>query len=314
MSDKIMTDDQLEYAKYLHNTDLDNPKLECLALNRFRLRFPTEVLENSYGYIFFTRPELNLLNSDGSPLSQTKNIVEFYDLLQSDLTLFKSLQSNITIKENNYSPLNFIAPLCNNARNFNTKDEIIKTRESAQTANDWRIIYGHRINDSRAADTVDITFSDNRNLSVYKLMKIWVNYINIITTSNRLKPRDYNRKNRILDYASSIYYFLTSEDGESIIYYCKLIGTFPTNIPSSTFSWDFGSHKAPEYSITFQYSMKDESPLVLKDFNKITSEPKSYLGVRNYENYYHESTWCKGARVVSDGAGKGTYKLKFFVE
>lgn len=299
----IMDDNiQLKNLRYAHNMELTSIYRTCLAFNRFKIVFPGQQLENSIGYVFFTKPDLNLFArySNGATINtEIANRYEFVDLLKTDPELFRCLQDN-----QGGGP--FIYPLCNAVQNFPTKDEIIKTRESVETANDWKVMYAHRINDSRASDSVDLTFLDDRNLTVYKTLKIWVNYMNLISIG-LIKPHPDNRRDKILDYASSIYYFLTDETGTNIIYYCKLVGTFPLNIPSSAMGWDKGSSKQLEYNVTFQYSMKDESPLVIRDFNNIVGAYSSYvptvtdLGIA-------PSTWVKGVYVEEIN---GKLKLRF---
>ena len=281
--------------KYGIETDIENRYTDIYKFNRFKRKFPSEMLENSNGHIFFTKPDLNLFNGDNSLNEQITNSVSFHDLIQSDPELFQCLQ----IDHGAGGP--FIIPFCNHALNFTPKDEIIKTRESAETACDWKIMYGHRINDSKAADTVDITFYDSRFRYIYKLLKIWINYIHLISYGE-ISPTNYNRIERILDYAGSIYFFLTAEDGITIIYGCKLIGTFPLNIPSSAYSWDLGQFKQLEYSINFQYSMKDESPLIYKDFNNICSQ------------HWGDQTYSSDPFSKNTGMGTSTWNGSVYIE
>ena len=286
-----------------HNIRPDNNIQNSTQINKFRVSFPSSSFGGGLGIVFFTKPDLNIFKSGSNGTefeSQISNQGEFIQLVNTKQYLFKELQMN-----NGNGP--FIHTLGNFIQNFPITDEIIKTRDSAETANDWRVVYGHRINDSRSANTIDFTFKDNRNLDVYDLIKIWVNYINLVSIG-RLSPSKNNKKKRILDYAGSIYFFLLDESFTNIKYYCKLIGAFPLNIPSSAFSWDLGQKRMLEYNITFQYSQKDERPYVIQDFNKICGANKSYFTPLVDDYGMMGSTWASNAFIENVN---GQLKLRF---
>ena len=280
-------------------------------MNRFRVKFPGELFDGNFGYVFFTKPQLNIFK-EGSfgkeVISKVAQLPEFNLLLNTHPDLFINLQSG-------QGNGNFILPLTNAVRNFPTKDEIIKTREGTETANDWKVVYGHRKNDSRAADTIDLSFLDDRNLNVFNTIKIWVNYIHYITIGE-IEPSLINKHNRIVDYMGSIYYFLTDETATNIVYWCKLVGVFPLNVPSSAYSWEIGNlNVQKEYSVSFQYFCKDESPSVITDFNNICGTKYRY---DQFSELYDKSdglppkTWCKGVNIYTHDTTEGRqYKLRF---
>jgi hypothetical protein len=107
-------------------------------------------------------------------------------------------------------------------------------------------------------------------MDITKLMGIWVNYISNITDGTfSANPRMI--KGGMLDYMSSIYYFLLQPDGKTIKYWCKYTGCWPTNIPYSLSKFSKGSIDIAEGSITFVYmSKEDMNPDILKDFNKVS--------------------------------------------
>lgn len=262
-------------------------------LNRFRVRIPDFELENSIGYVFFTKPDLNILDESGNFLEQTKKRPEFHDVMNTDPFLFKSLKSN--------QQGSFINILCNRAENFETSDETIKTRTTGETQNDWKIAYGGRDHESRAAGTFNIGYTDDRNISIYKLHKIWKDYIHLISMGY-IEPSDYNRYKMVLDYACSVYFFLTEEDGESIVFYTKYVGVFPTNIPSSVFSWSKGESKKLNYQIQYQYSFKrDMDPLIIKDFNIAAGTSNQYEPMYNKDAGVMGNTWVSSAFIENKG-------------
>lgn len=303
MADMI-DENKLKELRLLHNTRLPNEIQNSLGFNMFKVAFPEEELSNGFGFVFFTKPDLNIFNvSSGTNVSNTsiKERPEFSNTIKSKPYLYNELQMN-------QSNGPFIYTLSNTVRNFPITDEIIKTRDSAETFNDWRVVYGHRINDSRTANTIDLTFRDNRSLDVYDTIRIWVNYIDLVT-KGIIEPTEYNKRKRILDYAGSIYYIFTDETMINIKYFCKLIGTFPLNIPSSNFSWDAGNFRSLEYSVTFQYSFKDERISVIKDFNKICGSDRSrYIPLLTNEGIA-PSTWATNVFIEETADNK--FKLRF---
>jgi hypothetical protein len=85
--------------------------------------------------------------------------------------------------------------------------------------------------------------------------------------------------NKILDYASAVYYFICAEDGETILFWSKYFGVFPLNAPASSATWSKGSGGAtsPDFGINYAYAMKEDfSPLTLSEFNKNSSSAFQY--------------------------------------
>ena len=99
-----------------------------------------------------------------------------------------------------------------------------------------------------------------------------------------------------------------AEDCSSILYYTKLIGAFPINIPESSMAYDLGNFKQLEYNVTFQYSFKDTSPLVIKDFNNIMGTYNSYVSNYNKDGHCANTTWVNNVFIEETDK---CYKLRF---
>ena len=97
---------------------------------------------------------------------------------------------------------------------------------------------------------------------------MWVDYISKVFRGEFIPKRDYITS-RILDYACSVYVVICGPDGESILFWTKYTGVFPTNIPSSAFNWSKGNlMKMPEYTISYKYAWKEDfNPMALAEFN-----------------------------------------------
>ena len=270
--------------------------------NRFKIKVPGDQLEKMNFYIFFTKPDCNFFEPSGGSImrDEIRNCYLFDDACRHYPKVFRCLQLNQGLN-------NFISPFYNHCESFQLSDRVIKTRDSVETPNDWKTVYGHRMNDSLGANTLNITFSDNRDLLIYHIIELWILYIDAITKGH-VKPTNTNRDDKILDYACSIYFFDTSEDGESILYYRKYVGVFPLNIPDNIFSYEGPNFSLKTYDIQFQYSFVDTSPAVIVDFNNVNDYYRHQSSLDLFDNDLPDYTWCTGCYIVEDG---NKWKLKW---
>lgn len=268
--------------------------------NRFRIKTPGNELENMNYFIFFTKPDCNLFQegSNGSVVNETiRNCYYFNDACRHYPELFKNLQLNHGYND-------FITPLFNRCESFSINDRVIKTRDSVETSNDWKTVYGHRMNDSLGAGTFDATFSDTRDQMIYHTIEIWILYIDMIT-KGFIKPTDKNRDDKILDYGGSVFFFVTAEDGKTILYYRKYVGVFPINIPDNIYGFGGpGQNKKMEYDIQFQYSAIDTSPAVITDFNLINKYYTSETPLDYFDSDMPDYTYCTGCYITESNDKK----------
>ena len=280
-------------------------------INRFKLKYPDHNIERSVGYLFFTKPDLNILDDSGEVLDQAAGLYSIRDMLRSkDIALVQSLKSN-------YGP-KFINLLASYAENLDLPDQQMKPRESAETSSRWKIMYGFRTSESKAANTFSITYTDDRNLSVYKTHKVWVDYIDAVSVRCDISPkREYVLK-RILDYAVSVYYILVSEDGKSVLYFGKFVGVFPLNTSDSAFSWSKGDEgKVRSYQIQYQYSFfLPMNPLLIKEFNDLNGsiEGMKVCDIYDAQTGLMGPTWAKKVKMVEkkENGNFSGYSLEFY--
>lgn len=284
----------------------------AMKFNRFRIRYPDHELETVDGRVFFTRPDLNLLNKDGTALTdEAKNMPELRDLFASrDIEVIR----NLKIDAGN-TP--FIPIISSFADSFDIPDTSLKTRTSSETSTEYKIVMGGRNCESKGAGTFNIKYTDDRNLLVYKLHKVWLDYIDAVSFGIIKPKRDYILK-AILDYAVSAYCFLLAEDGETIVYYAKYTGVFPSMNQDSLFSWDTNDKvKKLDMTIQYQYSFVEQmNPLIIKDFNSISQPPMpgEKLNIYNADSCTIGSTWAGHVAIEkeTDATGLTGYKLKYF--
>ena len=269
--------------------------------NRYRLMHPDSVLGNTKGYVFFTRPDLNINNQ----IASTDIGLLFYNMATQHPGIVGELLK-YTYPEHQFNTL-----LSNRCTGLDIQDENLKTKEIGETLTGWKLNYGINTNESKTANTVTTSFIDDEQLSVYLIFKLWCEYISAVSKGT-VSPKDIYKRTKIIDYAIAIYYFLCAEDGESIVFWTKYTGCIPTVIPSSNFSDSIDSPiRMPKYSIQWQYAFKkDYDPFSLAEFNHLTGSNFSYTNIYNSETARSFQT-IVGAPFVDTNTGGRLFKLRF---
>lgn len=250
--------------------------------NRFKVANPENVLSKSFAHVFFVRPDLNILTHAGSgnfELTATvKNDSSLYYAINHCPEILKELTHS------NDSSHDFMFMLSNAVNSFEVSDEFIRTDAYGESLTGFKIPIGKHNLESQASGTFNISYTDDRDFHIYHIHKIWTDYISSVFRG-QIKARDQYIKNKIIDYASSVYYIVTAEDGETVLFWTKYYGVFPTNSPSSVTSWSKGNLlKNPEFTITYSYAFKEDfDPLTLVEFNTHSPKENPYKYVRSYE-------------------------------
>ena len=250
--------------------------------NKYMMDFPDLELPKSFSHIFFTRPELNLYNDNGNSLiSKVANDPVFYYLDSNDRPLLKTLTKQFSSKHE-FNPF-----LSNMARSFETSDEIIDVVEHGETYTGFKVKYGRHNIRTRSSGEFSISYRDDKDYRVYKLHKAWTDYISKVYRGELTPKREFIR-DRILDYACTVYYFICGPDGETILYWSKYTGVFPINTPSgaSALSNRNSPVKFPEFNITYEYAWKEDfNPLALAEFNMNSTKVTQNSQVAASANY-----------------------------
>ena len=211
-------------------------------------------------HVFFTRPNCNIF--DGNSLTAgASNHPTIASTYMRNPILLTGLAHDLPTNLKQIGNFNLL--LSNAATSFQLSDEYIDTASSSKTLDGHQIAYGKLNTTSKASGTFTINFDDDRNLSVYQQLKVWVDYISAVYIGE-IEPTYKTVINRELDYAANVYYILTAEDGYTILFWSKYYGVFPKTIPSSQYSWTKGnSLTTPSLNVEFQYSFKEDYVLDL---------------------------------------------------
>ena len=296
------------------NLDIDR-ETTFRKFNRYRVPTPNNELTNTRGHIFFTRPDLNLAMEKSAIMNgKIHNIVGYAastplinNMVKAHSVLTSYLQGNAAPGGDNMIPI-----LSHCCTGIDVSDEILETVEAHESFTGWKVIYGKSNVKSKTGNTMNIAFTDDNMLSVYKILKIWTEYISAVYRGESIPKTEYTTKH-ILDYAISIYYFLCKENDEDILFWTKYTGCFPTATPASNFSDTIDNHiKRPTYTVPFVYSKKsDYNPLDIYEFNQLSNGlDYSFLPTYN-EKTHHVHKSFMGAPFVDTLDGTHLYKLRF---
>ena len=272
------------------------------SFNRNKTAFPDKELTKTFAYVFFTRPDLNILERQSGTtnfkLASQMDLDKKYSYLwNNNPWCLKSLVS----AGNPYHK--FMVLLSNEAQSFEVGDVVLKTTEHGETYNGNKIIYGKSDQESNAAGEMSIRYIDSVNLDIFKLHVAWVDYINKVSRGIIEPKREY-MTGKILDYAASCYYILCGPDGSTILYWQKLTGVFPINTGENTFSWDSGTLLAkPQIDIKYMYSFKSSmDPRTLIEFDGLSSTSTKRKKMLDAEGAYVRGTYETGDYGIQTGS------------
>lgn len=272
--DDILTASAMKQMYKNENIDVNTiPKLfnhEVKKYNRFKHPMADSILTKGYLHVFFTRPDCNFLTTDGTMLNTH---------VRSDPTLKYAFARNPDLIKQlvlrNGMSHDFMLYLSNRARSFSLIDDGLKYDAYGKSQNGYQIAFGRR-RDGDLSKTFQIHYEEDRNLNILNLHKIWIDYASNVY-SGKWYPRMEYIWGKIIDYACSVYVILTAEDFETIIYWAKYYGVFPTVVPYSALSWSAteGAVKSPSFDIVYAYSWKEDwNPLALTELNVNTFRKK----------------------------------------
>lgn len=229
--------------------------------NRFKQPVMSDILAHGHPHVFFVRPNCNILSGGELTDSYANN---------SKMQFIKN-QNKKTLRElvlKNGSDHDFMLSLSNKAKSFSLNDVYISSETYGKGTQGYGITIAKSIVEAYAASTFNVTFSEDRYMHVLQLINAWMNHAaDYHYGSVAARPEDV--VNKILEYAGACYYFVTSEDYESIIYWAKYYGVFPIQLPMSHLSYAQGTPISnPDIDVTFAYSFRKElDPMIMAEFN-----------------------------------------------
>lgn len=287
--------------------------------NRFKIPNPDLYGGRYVPYVFFVRPSCNIFkNKTTMQKALTDGSNEVFNYAQKfSPELLKELDGSVYNQGTD-----FMYSLSNAVSEFSTSDEYINSDTYGKNYSGYQIAYGKNDVESKTAGDIRIRFKETHDLHIYLLHRLWIEYISGCYRGV-IKPRNTSIFTKTLDYAGAIYYIITDEDGESIVFWSKYYGVFPTTMPSSQFSWGEGNlitrDNVGSIDITYKYSFKsDYDPFILyREFNLNAHKkhPTSYLAIYDGDAGRLGQTWVRTPYISLDKSGSNgnpyQFKLRF---
>jgi hypothetical protein len=251
--------------------ELNRELINNLDLSKFynvdRIMSPhTDVSFKGISYLFFTTPVLNIDPSDtkGTASDNIESNRFFKEIKNSMPVILEVLSGN-----NKYG--NFIRLLTNTFEDFSPTDTTSRNKDIGENFDGYKMAVPGTSIESRVGGDFSINYQELKGNPVTNLHKVWFEYMESVRRGLAI-PSNNTITKKILDYVSSVYYFLMEPDGETISFWAKYTGVFPTAVPYSSFSYAKGDSGVVKVSIPYSYSYKEElEPSILTDFNKVAN-------------------------------------------
>ena len=281
--------------------------------NRFKTANPNDVFQKGFAHVFFIRPDCNIYNLYTGLHEQFANDAVYQYAYRNNPLLIYQLCRYYGADHA------FMFSLSNKAASFSLADEYITHDTYGTTYSGWKIAFGRSTAESKTSGQFEITYKDDKNLHIYHLHKLWVDYISGVY-SGKYVPETKNIYGKILDYATAVYYIITAEDGETVLFWSKYYGVFPTTIPSAQYGWGYGSiigSQPLDVTINYQYSFKEDfNPSSLEEINDASSIAVSdktlYAPTYDKNKGHIGETWVRLPYVETVlNNGRLVYKLRF---
>lgn len=290
MMDEIRTELYLPTSDFSYYNEV---KKLTQRYNRFKLPNHNIEIKRGFGHVFFIKPMCNLTNSTNTDLlDNVKSEGAFDKIYQQNPYLINEICSR-----HNNNDIMYL--LSNYAKGFSLNDEELQSATYGNTYTGYKISYGKTNIESKTAGSFSVTFNDDKTLSIYKIHRMWTDYINAVYRG-RLDPEMDSIANKILDYVGAVYYILTAEDNETILFWSKYYGVYPTTIPSSQYSWSAGSAVDPQQiTIQYNYSWKEDySIAAIAEFNTNSRIASKSGSTPQYDPLYSEKLGHAGPTIV----------------
>jgi len=226
---------------------------------KFLLGGDTEGQTKGRVHLFMTKPDLNLHIGDADNSTSASQNQKALSISSPDTSPNNWLIGNLSHSAPSDSTQLFI-PIINNLYTGDgtslVVDEEGDATEGFKVQNGGMLKYGKGTKHETKGGEFDLEFLELRGLPILNLLKMWSKYIAGCKKGSILRSAINTTQNR-LDYGASLYVLVTEPDNETIIYWAKYTGIFPTKLPYSALVGD-GSivNLATSWAYSYRESMK----------------------------------------------------------
>lgn len=237
--------------------------------SRFGYLDPYNALNTTREFVFITKPDLHIFKGRTNQVlnPELDNIPLWQDGFERYRDVLTQLQYSVN---DEYQP--FVNIFTNSLKSALDLPAISST-EIETNEN----IYGTHMTYRRSSLTTDehhefsLEFEDTKFLEVYAWFRFYDEYCKLKDLGMVTPVDDSYTINRILYDQMAAYKFIVGEDGESLIYWAKLWGVYPKNVPRDAFSDLSSMTNGLRFSVNFHSIFVDDmDPTILAEFNQIT--------------------------------------------
>lgn len=299
MASNLFTRDEMDYYN---------------KFNRFGMLDLYNGLGRTREYIFFTKPDLQLLQNSGELNPELASDPFFIEARDRYPEVLKQLQ--IGLKGNTMPYI----PLISNCVDSSLDLPSITAGEVENSSNIYgdTITYRWSSGSSSNDHEFSLEFTDSKYLELYMLFKVWDEYCGKKAKGGITTPEHYVM-NKILHDQVSAYKIIVDEDGETIVFYAKLYGVYPKSVPREAFS-SLSEEGQLKINVNFKSAFLDDmDPMIIEDFNYLADRYKpsgKTLPVYNFDSSSVNTEWGAIPYIVKAERGFGPgfrYKLKWRV-
>ena len=247
-------------------------------------------------YLFFTKPDLQIIKSDKTNIDLTAHSPFFADAVSRYPNVVEQLQSSYYGTENP----GYLAPLLSNAVTNSLELPGISADYMETGKNVYQTMISYRGTSYKSDQDYDFSleFRDSKFLDVYMYFRMYDEYERLKWMGYVNTPLHYV-KNKILHDQFSIYKIITAEDGMTILYWARAMGVYPITVPRDSIS-------NIEGELTFSVNFKaqfvyDMDPRILIDLNKVAATQRrnasNKLPLFNANDKQFEGTWASSPEI-----------------
>lgn len=323
---KIAFDEKTNDVKHLimSNGIYDRYDMEWYKkFSRFGIIDPYNALTTTREYVFITKPDLCLLNSDGTIHNLLKNYPFFVDNISRYYQVARQLQSSISTNDGPFMTMlsNSLTSSLDlpgiSSNNIETGSNIMGTKIS------------YRGTSYKSDEELDFSleFEDTKFLDIYMLFKIWDEYERLKWNGAlEFNANDSQRWvnyiiNKVLHDQVSIYKFVVADDGSRIIYWARMTGCVPTSVPRDAFS-DMNNSDTQKLTVNWKgHFVRDMDPIIIKHFNLLVKDrlsgkqdlPLYDINAHHMDGRWSSTPYIESRQVSNTHGSQWEYFLKWKV-
>lgn len=302
-------------------TDLFHNRYRYGVLNAY------QTLTNSREFLFFTKPDLNIIpsgnnespivNINGTKIDHAtylngvlQNYPFWIELCQRYPGVVECLQGSLHLG-GRVDPFNHLLA---NMVQSNIDVPGLSAEMTETPTNMYGVGYNYRGSSESSDDGFDFSleFKDTKYLPVYNYFKAYEEY-ETLKHHGVIGPHIQYIYDKVLHDQYSIYKFVVGDDGETIIYYAKYYGVKSKSLPRDVFNantYDNGLSYSVDFNAAF---VEDMNPLILSDFNHLSYEywksKKNFIDVYDFRYDKVDNRAANAAVVVREVNGQTGYQV-----